>query len=255
MVPRTVKELERLIVDSSPGILTGLGIVGTLTTAVLASKASFRAALQIDEDERVHGVSDDPMQRLKERTLLVWKLYIPAAGCGVLTVVCITTANRVGTRRAAAMAAAYTISEKAYQEYREQVVKKFGEHKERAVRDEVAQKRVNDNPVSDSQIIMTGTGEVLCYEAYTGRYFNSSMEIINKAVNTINFRMNNDGYASLSDFFHEIGLPGTSYSDDIGWRNDALLELKFSTTLAEDGRPCIVIDYRAVPVRDYYRFA
>jgi len=63
----------------------------------------------------------------------------------------------------------------------------------------------------------------------------------------------NDFYASLSDFYDLIGLPTTSFSDEVGWNSDRLLELQFSTVLSDDGRPCISIDFRTVPIRDYYK--
>ena len=155
--------------------------------------------------------------------------------------------------RAAAVAAAYTISEKAFSEYKEKVVERLGTPKEQKIRDEVAQDRVTKNPPNERETIITGGGEVLCYEAFTGRYFKSDMETLKKAQNDLNYVMLNDGYASLSDFYNKIDLPTTSYSDEIGWTSDKLLELNFSTVLSDDGRPCISIDFMAAPVRDYYK--
>lgn len=249
------KKAEKLAVDNSPAILTAIGVTGTLTTAFLTGKASFKAAEIIaDEQYQMDHNQVEVRNELesKEKLVLVWKLYIPAVGTGFLTVVCIIFANHIGTRRAAAVAAAYTISEKAFSEYKEKVVERLGTPKEQKIRDEVAQDRVNKNP-GGRDIVVTGGGEVLCYEAFTGRYFKSDMETLKKAQNDLNYTILNDGYASLSDFYSKIDLPGTSFSEEVGWTSDKLLELNFSTVLSEDGRPCISIDFMTAPVRDYYK--
>jgi hypothetical protein len=255
-----LKRAEKLTVDNSPVLLTAIGTVGTLTTAYLTGKASFKAAHILEdalEEKRIEIQHDKPrgIPSLdnKEKVRIVWKLYIPAASTGVVTVVSIIAANRIGMRRAAAVAAAYSISEKAFAEYKEKVLEKIGENKERDVRDDLAKDRVKDNPVSSSQVIITGGGDVLCYDAFTARYFKSDMESLKKAQNDLNYKVLNDFYASLSDFYDLIGLPTTSFSDEVGWNSDRLLELQFSTVLSDDGRPCISIDFRTVPIRDYYK--
>lgn len=245
---------EKFAADNSPQILTALGVAGTVTTAVLTGKASMEAARLIDytvDHRPTVELRAEPME-LKEKVQLTWKLYIPSVAAGVLTVACIITASRIGTRRAAAMAAAYAVSEKAFTEYREQVIKKFGEAKEQAVRDDVRQEQLNKNPVSDRSVIIAG-GNVLCYEPYTDRYFESDMESLKKAMNDLNYRINNNWYASLSEFYDLIGLPKTEISDELGWNSDKLLELDFGHGLAGDGRPCLVINYQVQPIRGYAR--
>ena len=247
------KKAEKLAVDNSPALLTAIGVAGTLTTAFLTGKASFNAAEIIDEEQYRMGREENRSLESKEKIVLVWKEYIPAVGTGVLTVVCIIFANRIGTRRAAAVAAAYTISEKAFSEYKEKVVERLGTPKEQKFRDEVAQERVNQNPLGDREIVIIGDGEVLCFDSFSGRYFNSSMETLKKAQNDINYLILSDSYASLGDFYGKIGLATTPYSEEVGWTTDKQLELKFSTVLSDDQRPCIAIDFQAAPVRDYYK--
>jgi hypothetical protein len=251
-----LKRAQKITIDNSPAILTAVAVTGTVTTAYLTGRASIKAAeiLAAEEGRQQYtrvGLKLEP----KEKVALTWKLYIPAVSTGLLTVTCIIGANRIGTRRAAAVAAAYTLSEKAFVEYRDKVVEKLGDKKEQDLRDELAQDKVTKNPGNSSKLVIVDGKSVLCYEAYTGRYFISDMETLRKAQNDINFRVNNDYYASLTDFYNEIGLTQTSISDEVGWNADKLLDLKFSTTMSEDGRPCIVIDYAVAPVRDYHRLA
>lgn len=249
------KRAQKLAIDNSPAILSAVAVTGTVATAFLAGKATIKAVDIIREREAEDGFAEDPHIRMRHRVELTWQLYIPAVTTGALTITCIIGANRIGTRRAAAMAAAFTLSEKAFEEYRTKVVEKIGEKKEQQVRDELAQDRVRREPANSSQLVIIDGKSVLCYESFTGRYFISDMETLRKAQNDINHLVNNSYYASLTDFYNEIGLSATSMSDEVGWNADKLLELKFSTVLSEDGRPCIAIDYAVAPVRDYYRLA
>jgi hypothetical protein len=245
-------QARKFAIDNSPSILTTIGIVGTVTTAVLTGKATYSAVVSefmdgYETSEWQNARDLTPRDRVKRH----WKLYIPAVGSGVFTITAIVGANRIGTRRAAGIAAAFTLSEKAYSEYRDKVVEKLGENKERALRDELAQDRVTRTP-GGQEVIISGT-DVLCFDAYSGRYFRSSMEAMKKAQNDLNVEVINVGYASLTDLYNLLGLAKTSASDEVGWTTDDLLDMKFSTTLAENGQPCLAIDFQADGVRDYWR--
>lgn len=242
------RHTEKLVVDNSPLLLTVVGVAGTISTAVLSARAGFRAAQILDYE--VHNISHVlPLDR-KKQLQLVWKEFIPPVGVATITVVAIIGANRIGNRRAAALAVAYSLSEQAFTEYKDKVKERLTGPKEQAIRDEVAQDRVTKAGTSEI-VLMTGT--VLCHEAFTGRYFQSSMEELKKAQNDVNYMVNNNFYASLSDFYDKVGLERTSFSDEVGWNCDRLLELQFSTTLSPDGRPCIAVDFAVAPVRDYFR--
>jgi hypothetical protein len=244
------KQIEKLAVDNAPVILTAIGVTGTLATAILTARASFAAAdLLAEEDERRFRMNESQDITKTQAVKLVWKGYIPAVGVGITTIACVICANRISTRRIAAMAAAYSLSEKAYSEYREKVVEKFNANKERQVRDDIAQDRVNANPPKDSQIIITGNGDVVCYDLPTGRYFKSNMEKLRSVVNDVNAQVNEVGFAPLSDFYVSLGLKDTPYSEEIGWTTEELLDVHYSAVLTEENTPCIAINYRCKPIR------
>lgn len=240
----SLNQLEETLHSQAPTILTSVGVAGTLTTAVMTAQASFKAARILSEES--------PYLEPKEKLALTWKCYIPPVIVGSLTVAAIVGANRIGVRRAAGIAAAYSLAERAHSEYKDEVRKTFGEEKEQKVRDRVAQKQVDRTPGS-ADIIISGR-EVLCYEAYTGRYFKSDMETLKKAQNDFNYKVLNEGYASLSEFYDLIGRPHTDYSDLVGWQYDRILELEFSTVLAEDGSPCLSFSFHYEPTRGYHKF-
>lgn len=239
--------------ENSVVILTATGATGVVITSYLTGRASFKAALIIEKEEMAYVRETDGIGKLgyKDKAALVWPLYIPAVGVGSVTITSILLANRLSSKRAAALAAAYGISERAFSEYKEKVVEKLGQTKELAIREDIAQDRVNNNPVVAKEVIIAGTGEVLCYDSLTGRYFESNVETIKKAMNDINYRIMNHGHESLSAFYDEIGLPATSYSDEVGWNSNELLEVVFSTTMSSDDRPCIAMDFSVAPVHGY----
>lgn len=238
-----IQTIQKTFRQNSPVILTSLGVVGTLTTAYLAGKASFTAAEVIMYEEQEQDRTQDPLS-LKDRTKLVWKLYIPATVSGAVTVAAIISANRASTNRTAAAIAAYSVTEKAFDEYKQKVVEQLGERKEQAVRDEIAQDRISKTPPSSTMIIETGN--VMCCEMYTMRYFESSMEKLRTAQNDLNQQLINSLYCNMSDFYHLIGLQTTSESDNLGWDSDKLMELRFTSTLSPDGKPCLAFEYNYV---------
>lgn len=252
-LPQLARRAERIISNNSPVILTGIAVAGSLMTAYLAGKASFKAAEILAEENffRKNEAQGECPLEFKEKVALTWKLYIPAATTGLITVACIIGANRIENRRAAALAGAFALSEKSLEEYRAKVVEKFGERKERAVRDDVAQDQVRTNPPSRNEVIVVAGGQVLCYEAFTGRYFMSSMEKLLKAQNDINRQILFDGFASLSDLYDYLGLPHTDVSNLMGWNSDQEVQLKITTVISEDDRPCFSFSYSMSPFRTF----
>lgn len=245
-----LKKSEKLAIDNSPLILTGVGVVGTVVTAVLTHKATFKATLKWQELD-AQRTADEPVLTTKEQVKSAWTYYIPPVTAGVVTISAIIFANRISTKRAAALAAAFALSERAQSEYREKVVEKLGPKKEQDLQDEIAQAHIARNPHSDTTVIMAGSGDVLCCDLYTGRYFRSTMEDLKKAANEANFMVINNGYASLTDFYESLNLKPTSFSDEVGWTKDNVLNLRFSTLMTDDNQPCIAFDFQIHPIRDY----
>ena len=252
-VSKFAKSLRTTITKRSPEILTGIGIAGMLTTTVLAVRATPKA-MQLINTERIESNVDE--LTVIETVKVAWKPYIPAIITGVLSTVCIISASSVNLRRNAAIATAYQISQTALTEYKEKVVETIGEKREQTVKDKVAKKNIDENPVSKNSVIITDKGNTLCYDITIGRYFKSDIEKIKKAVNEVNRRLVYDQYISLNDFYSELGLEHTELGDELGWNlDDGLLELDFSSQLTDDGTPCVVISYVVAPKYDYSKFA
>jgi hypothetical protein len=249
--------LQNTMSKHSSEILTSIGIAGMLTTTIMAVKATPRAVILIDHEiyrRNSNENADDPIDRLEPMNVIktTWKCYIPAAITGSLSILCLVGASSVNTRRNAALATAYTISESALKDYQEKVIETIGEKKERDVRDAVAKERINRDPVKNHQVIITEKGNTLCYDPISGRYFKSDMETIKRAQNELNRQMLDEMYVSLNEFYDKLGLKNTFMGDDIGWNvADGYLDLSFSSQISDEDTPCLVMDYIVAPRFDY----
>lgn len=233
----------------SPEILTGIGIAGLVVTTVMAVRATPKALILIED--RKKELREDTLTPV-ETVKAVWICYVPAALTGTVSIACLIGANSVNLRRNAALATAYTLSESALKEYQKKVVETIGEKKEQAIQDAVAKDRIEKNPVSTNEVIITEKGDTLCLDYPSGRYFKSDREKINKAVNELNRRMRDEMYISLNEFYYEIGLSGIGIGEELGWNIDqGYIEPSFSCQLAEDGTPCLVISYLVGPRYDF----
>lgn len=261
-VMKFIKTVKRGFGKRSPEILLGLGIASAITSTVLAVKATPKAMELLAEAEKeninrqikegVHGPEVKNGLPSAQVVKTVWKCYIPAAISGAASIACLLGSHSVNAKRNAALATAYKLSETALNEYREKVVEEIGEDKEKVIRDKVSQKHLDEKPVSKNEVIITGTGKQLCYDGISGRYFESDIQTIRAAVNKINETMVYEMYAALNDFYNEIGLSNTDMGDELGWNlDDGLLEISYGAMVADDGRPCITLDYHIAPRYDF----
>jgi len=253
---QTVDRVKFLLNDNSTTILTAVGVVGTVGTAVLTGRASFKAAeliaqKQHDLEEELKFPETHVTQSKTEKFKLVWPQFLPPVATGIITVTSIVMANRISSKKIAALTIAGGISERALQEYKDKVVERLGARQDEKLRDEIAQDRVNKTPPTSAEVMMVGNGQVLCFDSLTGRYFNSTVEDIKRAENRVNYEIINFMNCSLSLFYEEIGLPPTVYTDSVGWNMNNHFEVKFSTVMSEDQRPCISIDFSRLPTYDY----
>lgn len=220
-----------------------------ITTTVMAVRATPKALILIEERKEEIGAEKLEAMDMVKTT---WACYIPAAITGTLSIACLIGASSVNARRNAALATAYTLSESALKDYQGKVIEMFGEKKNEAVKDAVAKDKVEKNPVVTREVIITEKGNTLCYDAISGRYFKSDIEKIKKAECELNRQMLDDMYVSLNDFYYEIGLDSVKLGDELGWNVDSgYIDLSFSSQLASDGTPCLVIDYSVAPRYDY----
>lgn len=235
------KQAFNFIKTNSPELLTGLAVVGVGATAYLAHRAGKARS------ERPETTGDTPVKRALNEVENNWDLYTPAVLVGAATVGAIVFSNRAGNKRTAVALAAYSMTEKAFTEYKKYVVDEVGEKKEKAIRDKAAADRVNKTYDSAAPVVV-GDGNVLCHEAYTDRYFMCDAESLRRAVNVVNHRALTGGLTTcpLDDFYDEIGLPYTSNSGRVGWTADRLMDLELTAVKTADDKPCLSFTYNYI---------
>jgi hypothetical protein len=169
-----------------------------------------------------------------------------------MSIGCLIGASSVNLKRNAALATAYAFSESTLKDYQRKVVEEIGEKKEKKVRDAIAKDKIDQNPVGNQSIIITGDGDSLCYDVMCKRYFYSSIDKLRKAENELNRRLRSDDYVSLNEFYNEVGLDDTAIGYEFGWNIDrGYIELEFSSHIASNGKPCVVVGFTNAPNYDY----
>lgn len=245
------KSVLKFFRKNSPQILTGIGISLGVSTVVLAVKATPKAMKCIDDklkekNNKLKSENKTPVKKLQKMEVVkaTWKCYIPSGITGALSVACLIGSCTAGTKKAAAFATAYKLSETALAEYKEKVVETIGEKKEELIQHEVNDNTLKKNPASSSEVIVTGSGETLCYDTSSNRYFKSDINKIKTIKLDLNEKLMNEMYITLSEWYMELGLDATSISDDIGWTIDrGYIQVDFGAQIADDGTPCIVLNY------------
>ena len=241
----------KFLVKNSPTILSGLAVTGLISTAVLAVKATPQALREINRYEAesvLNGLEPSDSGRVKA----VYKLYLPALSVAVASVTCIVFSNAIHIRRNVAISSAFTMVERAATAYQEKVIEVAGEKVHEDVKQALAKDRVVENfDRQTTEVMITDGGGTLCYDGTTGRYFLSSIDALQKAENAINHDLVNGfgTWVELNEFYYKIGLPGVKFGDWLGWEPDQLVELEFTTVLAPNDEPCIVVDFKVAPKR------
>lgn len=233
----------------SPEILMGIGLGGMFTTAVLVGTATPKAMKQIEEATDEKGEDLTPVEIVKA----AWKPYVPAAITFALSTGCIIGGNRVSAKRNALIATAYQISTTALNEYQDKVVDIVGEEKAKEIRDKVAEDKTKKAEFEPTRVIVAGSGDVLIWEPLSNRYFRSTVNRVEKAMNEMNGRMI-DGmemYVSHNTFLNELKLPNWIMGDDIGWSVNKRIDLMFEPKISDDGEPCLAIAYLQPPFHQY----
>lgn len=244
---------------NSPQILTGLGVAGVVSTAVMTGRATVKAydILEAERGRRIveeqrngnHKVTYEDVAHIswKDKVRLCWKPYVSPFLMGATSIACILGAQSVNTKRNAALASLYSLTKSTLDDYQEKVKERFGEKKEELVRGDVAQKHLDAKPVSGEQVIETSKGKTLCFDTLSGRYFMHDMEQIRRIVNDLNHDLLGVMWVPLNDFYYALGLEGVKLGEEIGWTVDELIEVKFTSKISDDGTPCLVLDYDVTP--------
>jgi len=241
------KMFTHFLSKNSTNISTGLSVVSLGSTVALTIDGTAKAVKILEKEEKGRG----PLTKI-DIIKLTWKCYIPAGIMAGITVGCIIGTHTLHLRKQAALAGAYSLAASALKEYKGKIVETLGEKKAAVIDDSIKQDTLKNNPVKDKEVYITGMGETLCRDSLSGRYFKSDMETIRKAENDLRRDLRNEMWLDLNAVYDALGIPPTRLGAELGWSiHDSDIEFKFSTLLADNNVPCLMVDYVTTPYPDY----
>lgn len=260
-----LRRANRSVTENSTTILSSLAVAGVVATAALAVRATPAAMEKIrklrDDKAAEAGplLEDQDTARNDTPPVLdvikvTWRDFLPAGLVGTATIMCIVGSNKIGLRRSAALMSAYSLAETAFSQYKDEVLEQLGKNKEQKIRDGVAAKNVDRNPVNEQDVVVTAGGDQLCYESLTGRYFLSDMETIRRAENDLKQHILLNMFADHNELYSLLGLEPVTIGDALGWNIEHMPEFSFTSHISADGRPTIVLGYVLLPKVDYLKF-
>ena len=222
----------------SPAILTTVGVVGVVTSAVLASKATLRLEETVEDiqehlevaRERSDGDTDKHTKEIAyiyaRGTLKITKLYGPSVSLGIASIACLIGAQGIMHKRNVALAAAYKAVEQGFSEYRKRVVEDLGVDKDREYR---------YGPLVTEDIQDEKTGEVVTikrfdpngvsvyakfFDEYSAQWSKTpeyNLIFVRCQQNYANDLLKARGHLFLNEVYDMLGIERTSAGSVVGW--------------------------------------
>lgn len=254
-VSRTFSKVSFKIKKHSPEILVIAGIVGTVTSAVMACKATTKLDEILDESknkiDRIHtatekgevkGTKYTPEDGEKDLTLIyvqtgfkVLKLYGPAIALGTLSITSILAGHNITRKRNVALAAAYTAVDKSFKEYRDRVVERFGKEIDRELRYNIKTKEIEETVIDENgeEKTIKKTVEAVDPNMYSdyARIFDEScfgwtkspeynLTFIKQQQAHANKLLQQNGFLFLNDVYEMLGFQKSKAGQIVGWIYD-----------------------------------
>lgn len=232
-------------------ILTCVGGIGVVATAVVAVKDTPKAMQIIEKKTEEKGEDLTTIEKIK----VAGPVYIPAVAIGVSTLACIFGANTLNKRTQASLMSAYALLDSSYKEYKNKVEELYGEGASARVQGEVAKDKHNAGNISRDD------EKLLFYDYFSERYFESTMEEVMQAEYDINRELHTKDYAYLNEFYDLLGLDHIQSGWDLGWSMGASLSHYWKTWIdfrhekveMEDGMECYIITMTE-PIVDFEEY-
>jgi len=224
----------------SPELLTGLGIVGGVTAAILGAKATLKLEPVVDQheeaaehihQEHAHEFStkqehDRAMAKLYVKTgLVLVKIYGPPVTIGSLAIFSVLAAHGIMRERNVALVAAYSILEQGYSTYRKRVIDEFGEDKDRDFRlgiretksvDEATGKKITTVEIDPTDV----SGYARFFDEYSMNHTKDpeyNLMFLRAQQNFANDRLIIQGWLLLNDVYDALGFDRTRAGAHVGW--------------------------------------
>ena len=229
-------------------ILTVQGGAGVVATAVTAVKATPKAIKLIEVYEEQKGEDLTTLEKVK----VAGPHYIPAILIGAGTIACIFGTNVLNKRNQASLMSAYALIDNSYKAYKKKVKELYGEEAHKEVISSIAKDKYTDD-------IRVSDNNILFYDEFSHRYFESTLEDVIKAEYNTNRQLQYNGVVYLNEYYEFLGLEPSQVGTELGWSSDILeshycaewIEFDHEKVILEDCLECCIITLRYEPVIDF----
>ena len=240
----------------SPEILMGLGIIGTVTSTVLACRATTKVGKIIENKkeqvEQVHTCLEDAKtdttidyteeDSKKDLTIIysqtglaMVKLYAPSVILGVLSLGTIITSHNIMRKRNVALAAAYAAVDTGFKKYRKNVVERFDENVDKELRNSIKDKEIETTYTDKNGKEKTKKETVLEIDnpsqgiSEYARFFDEwtscdhrkdpeyNLMFLRRQQDYANEVLKSRGHLFLNEVYDMLGLPRTQAGQLVGW--------------------------------------
>ena len=243
------------IKKASPEIMVVAGVVGVVTSTVMACKATTKVNDILEETRKqvddVHNVLDSDVvsedeynnDDAKKDLAIIYtqtgvkliKLYAPSVIVGALSITGILASHKILKKRNVALTAAYATIDRSFKEYRGRVVERFGKELDRELRYNIKAQEIEEKTVDKdgNETIEKKTVSVVdpnMYSDYARIFDNGSMGwtkdpeynlmFLKLQQNQANDRLRAQGYLFLNDVYDMLGIPRTKAGQIVGWIYD-----------------------------------
>lgn len=240
---------KQLIKRNASTILTCIGAVGVVATAITAVRATPKVVRLLDACEEEKGDKLSKTEVIK----VAGPHYIPSMLLGAGTIACIFGANTFNKRQQAALMSAYALADNSYKEYKKKVEELYGEEADKEVKAAIARDKYADNDIK------IGDNEKLFYDEFSGQYFESTTKKVIEAEYNLNRQLAYNGGAYLNEFYDFLGIPTIEAGRELGWSQGILeamywaqwIEFDHEKVTMDDGLECYIISMRYEPVIDF----
>lgn len=243
---------------NAPTILAGGATIGVVATAIFAAKEKTRADELLEQykaKQKAHGEEEKWFEKVKT----VAPVYLPAALAGAATIACIVGGARISAGRLAVVTSLATSSEVALKKLNDKVVEIAGEKKAEDIQAALTRERTKDISVpeeDDEDVTCTTGGSALFFDEWSGRYFRSSRQAIDRAVNETNKIIMTGPlmYNDINSFYAKLGLRDVRNGDHLVWDIDHMLDIIYTGGISEKGEPYAIMTFVHDPHPEYCRY-
>lgn len=237
----------------SPEIMVIAGVVGVVTSAVMACKATTKASEIVDDTKdqmdkikkvaAMPDVEDYTEEDMKKDIAIVYtqtavkfvKLYGPSVLLGVASITSILAGHNITRKRNVALAAAYATIDNSFKDYRGHVIERFGEQLDKELRYNIKAKEFSEIVTDDKGKEKTTkkTVEVADPNTYSdyARFFDDgctgwqkdaelNLVFLKHQQNYANDLLKRKGHLFLNEVYDMLGIPRTKAGQIVGWIYD-----------------------------------